>query len=227
MSLTGAKSLWANFFPIILNQSHKRLLLHNGLSENFLLTRNFWPEKLFPTVWPTKAAFLHSKFCGLPIHLFGSYTPENKLINRPVLDQKNVFCCFSKIFTIKLIGSFLLLRKKIENWEIFVTATLLLWPGDQKLSKSKLYAVGKAPKWAPWAPWANIEIVGIYCFVSKKPEPSNLWALPNCCPIQSKMMNFWSKILLAKKSHCWNAGSNPCLLAILSASQANLCRSGF
>ena len=147
--------------------------------------------------------------------------------NRPVLDQKNVFCCFSKIFTIKLIGSFLLLRKKIENWEIFVTATLLLWPGDQKLSKSKLYAVGKAPKWAPWAPWANIEIVGIYCFVSKKPEPSNLWALPNCCPRQSKMMNFWSKILLAKKSHCWNAGSDPCLLAILSASQANLCRSGF
>ena len=114
-SLTGGKWLWANFFANILNQSHKELTLHNVLSENFLLTRNFWPVKLFTIVWPAKAAFHLLKICGLLIHLFGSYTPQNKLINRPVLDQKIFFGRFSKLCTIKLIGSFLLLRKKLKT----------------------------------------------------------------------------------------------------------------
>lgn len=152
MSLTGAKSLWANFFPIILNQSHKRLLLHNGLSENFLLTRNFWPVKLFTIVWPAKAAFHLLKICGLLIHLFGSYTPQKQADKSACTWPKDIFWPLFKTLHNQIDRIFSSAEKKIENWEIFVTATLLLWPGDQKLSKSKMYAVGKAPKRAPWVP---------------------------------------------------------------------------
>ena len=116
--------------------AHKELLacktLHNSLTSKgrFSFTQNLWATH--PLVWiihtPKQA---DKSACTWPKDIFW---PLFKTLHNQI----------DRIFSSA--------EKKIENWEIFVTATLLLWPGDQKLSKSKMYAVGKAPKRAPWVP---------------------------------------------------------------------------